>query len=111
MREEAARQKGRAERLEAERREISDQLQEVRSELASAHNLESTVREQEKRFVTSYKYNTEILAHIFLQICIIHQCLFSRTRFNLNLEIIRTISKRKYVNNINATGQVRYCSF
>lgn len=49
LREEAARQKGRAERLEAERLELGEQLQEARTEISSARAIEHTHKEQEKR--------------------------------------------------------------
>lgn len=49
LREESARQRGRAERLEIERQELGEQVREIRSELTTAKNLEHTLREQERR--------------------------------------------------------------
>lgn len=49
LREEAARQRGRAERLEAEREEMAEQVKDVRQELNTAKNVEITFREQERR--------------------------------------------------------------
>lgn len=49
LREEAARQRGRAERLQAEREEMAQHLKDVRGELDRARNIEMTCREQERR--------------------------------------------------------------
>lgn len=49
LRDETCRQRTRIERLEDERRELSDQLQDIRNDILSTKEQEHILREQEKR--------------------------------------------------------------
>lgn len=49
LKDEVTRQRIRIEKLEAERRDFSDQIQDLRNELLLAKESESTFKEQERR--------------------------------------------------------------
>lgn len=55
LNEEVTRQRTRLEKLEVERKDLCDQMQDLRTELLSAKDSESSYKEQERRYI-NYKF-------------------------------------------------------
>lgn len=61
LKEEVTRQRQRIEKLETERREFCDQIQDLRNELLTAKEYESTYKEQERRLMHEQKAQTQLI--------------------------------------------------